>query len=138
MLLVGYWPREKLLLHAQHLAQQKCRGLQAGQDCGLLHPSLVHLFVGIVLITIFGLFYFFSFGLCHPSLSSSVRVPVLDHYVWSFCLVIFLFFLCCVWFYFCLVLRLLLLMCSLMSSCCSCSTFLWCVSSLTRSVFACC
>jgi len=87
VLLVGYWPREKLLLHAQHLAQQKCRGLQAGQDCGLLHPSLVHLFVGIVLITIFGLFYFFYFFTFWPPaplFSPSVRGHRLDHYLWSF------------------------------------------------------
>ena len=56
---VGYWPREKLLEHAQLLVQQGCGGLQEGRKCSLAHPSLVHLFVGLVLIAIFGLLPFF-------------------------------------------------------------------------------
>ena len=61
---VGYWPREKLLQHAQLLVQQGCGVRQEGPECGLVHPSLVHLFVGLVLIAtfgLFGLFFFFFF-----------------------------------------------------------------------------
>jgi hypothetical protein len=52
----GYFPRERLLQHAQLLLQQGCNAnAKAGVNwyCGL-HTALVHLFVGILLLSICG------------------------------------------------------------------------------------
>ena len=104
---VGYWPREKLLQHAQLLVQQGCGVRQEGPECGLVHPSLVHLFVGLVLIAtfgLFGLFFSFSFLMCGSIRTCLVRcfifiailglLPLL-----SFFSSYFFFFFLCVWSY---------------------------------------
>ena len=93
---VGYWPREKLLQHAQFVAQQEFGVQREGHECGLRHPSLLHLFVGFILIAIFGLFAFFvsCFPFClwfYLNLPSAL--PHLDRHLWSFSF-IFSFFFC--------------------------------------------
>jgi hypothetical protein len=99
---VGYWPREKLLQHAQLVVQQGCGARQEGPECGLVHPSLVHLFVGLILIAIFGLFFalFFLF-----LTSGSIRTCLVRWLIAIFGLLpffsfflFFSFFFLCVWF----------------------------------------